>query len=297
MVVVSGFMKPTNKVVVMGKPEIVGYTAEEAGIQPGMFVISGTTQDTCKIGNFTKGAIGFVGYEQSYQGGADTSSIYTRNRPEGLTGTYASGAKIPVLFTGNEVQLMLLYAGIACKKGDRLAGFTGGKLVAGKEVKDGFAVRIPFAKSTTEVSTGFVIPAGAVVNDVYIEVATAVAESTIDIGILSTETGGDADGFLDGESCATAGKVQHVQFNATAGSNTLGALLVAGDIKSADSTALYFSVPKQHVGDGVAKTVTYTTSNHAVAGYIWIVFDGLEVLAKAVEDMTAGGTVMGQILI
>jgi len=297
MVVVSGFMKPTNKVIVMGKPEIQEYQAEEAGFVPGMTVMTGTTQDECKIGSFTGGIIGFCGYEQSYQGGNDSTSIYTKNRPEGLTAAYADNAKIPVLFGGNFVLLTKMYAGSAAIKGDDLAAFAGGRLVAGKMTKDGFAVRLPFTKSTTEVSTGFVLPAGAIVNDVFIEVSTAVAESTIDIGILSTENGGDADGFVDGESCAATGRVQHVNGNATAENNTLGALLVVADIKDATSPANYYSVPKQHIGDGVAKTITYTTSNHTIAGNIFVVIDGLQIVAKAVETVTAGADVMAQSMI
>lgn len=300
MVVVSGFMKPTNKVIVMGKPELQEYQAEEAGFVPGMTVMTGTTQDECKIGSFTSGIIGFCGYEQSYQGGNDSTSIYTKNRPEGLTAAYADNAKIPVLFGGNFVLLTKMYAGSAAVKGDDLAAFAGGRLVAGKMTKDGFAVRLPFVKSTTEVSTGFVLPAGAIVNDVFIEVSTNVAGSSIDVGlaeVTGAEAGGDADGFLDGESCVTAGRVQHVNGNATAENNTLGALLVVADIKDATSPANYYSVPKQHIGDGVAKTITYTTSNHAVAGNIFVVLDGLQVVAKAVETVTAGAAVMAQSMI
>lgn len=302
MVAHPGFVKPTNKVIVMGKPEHLDRTAEEAGIAPGMVIMSGTTQDLCKIGTFAKGALGFAGYEQSYVGGNDPNSIYTRNRPEGITATYANAAKIPVLFGANFVILSKMAAGSAANKGDLLACLSGGLLVAGKMTKDGFAVRVPFTNSAAaEVSTGLVLPAGAVVNDVFVEVTTAVALSTIDVGLLASgddaEIGGDADGFLDGEACTAPGKVQHVQFNATAGSNTLGDLLVAGDIKSADSTALFFSVPKQHVCDGVAKTVTYTTNDKAVAGFIYIVLDNVEIVAKSVETVTAGAAVMVQSLI
>lgn len=303
MVVVSGFVKPTNKVIVMGKPELQEYTAEEAGITPGMVIMSGTTQDLCKIYTVGagKGALGFAGYEQSYQGGADVNSIYTRNRPEGLTAAYANAAKIPVLFMSNMVLLSKMAPGSAAVKGDLLAAYTGGLLVAGQLTRDGFAVRVPFVENTTETATGLIIPAGAVINDVFINVGTNAAGSSIDVGLLETgddaEVGGDADGFLDGESCAATGRVQHVQFNTDATKNTLGAYLTAGDIKSGDSSALFYSVPKQHVGDGVAKTLTYTTSNHAVAGDIFVVFDNIEVVGKAVETVTAGAAVMVQALI
>jgi len=295
MVEWSGYIHPTNKVIVEGEPRQLDRTAEEAGIKPGMVVCRGTTQDLVKIGDFTRRALGFAGYEQSFVGGNDSTSIYTRNRPEGLTGTYAINAKIPVLYLANFTVLSKMYAGSAALKGDDLALFSGGYLVAGKQVKGGFAVRLPFTKNTTEVSTGFVIPQYVIVNDVYIEATTVASGSHIDVGlaeVTGAETGGDADGFLDGESCVTAGYVQHVQFNATAGNNTLGALLVASDITSADTPALVYSIPKRHIGDGVAKTITYTTSNHTVAGNIWVVFDGLQVVGMSVEDVVAGANVL-----
>jgi hypothetical protein len=297
MVAFSGFVHPTNKVIVQGKPEVLDRTAEEAGIKPGMVVMAGTTQDLCKIHDFTKGALGFAGYEQASEPNFDTTNIYGRNKPEGLTAAYASGAKVPVLYLANFVLLAYMYAGSAANKGDMLAAFSGGRLVAGKMTQDGFAVRLPFVKHTAETSTGFVVPSGAVINDVYVEVSTAVASSTIDVGLLSTEVGGNADGFLDGESCAATGRVQHHNGDATAANNTLGAFLTLATIKDATSPANYYAVPKRHVGDGTAKTITYTTSNDTIAGNIFVVFDGLEVVAKSVEEVASGAAVLVEALI
>ena len=277
MVAHSGFVHPTNKVIVQGKPEVLDRTAEVDTIKPGLVVKRGTTQDLIKLGDFSTQTLGFAGYEQASQPNFSATSIYEVNRPEGLTGAYAQGAKVPVLYLANFILLSKMQAGSAAFKGDDLACLSGGELVAGKMTDKGFAIRVPFVKKTTEFATGLVLPAGAIVSDVFIEVATAAAGSSIDVGLLETgengETGGDADGFLDGESCVNAGRVQHVEVGTSAAANTLGALLVASDIKTADQTPLYMSVPKKHVCDGIAKTVSYTTSNHTVAGNIYIVIE------------------------
>ena len=106
------------------------------------------------------------------------------------------------------------------------------------------------------------------VRDCIIKVDTAVAGATIDVGTYSTADG-DADGFLDGERCSVAGLVEHNNVDDTAANNTLGALLVETDIKSADSPALYASIPTGYLVPDGGKEVTYTTTNHDVAGEIF----------------------------
>ncbi len=46
-----------------------------------------------------------------------------------------------------------------------------------------------------EVNTGVDLPVGAVVDDVWIEVATGTARASVSVGLLSTDASGDADGF------------------------------------------------------------------------------------------------------
>jgi len=67
--------------------------------------------------------------------------------------------------------------------------------------------KIPFTASPTEKDTGWDLPATAVVIDVLVEVTTAEAGVTMDVGLLSTETGGDADGFLDDVPMGSVGIV------------------------------------------------------------------------------------------
>ena len=67
------------------------------------------------------------------------------------------------------------------------------------------------AAAATEFKTGIKLPATAfVLNNFHgtgILVNTAQSAKTIQVGILSTETGGAASGFINGSSLATAGQV------------------------------------------------------------------------------------------
>lgn len=77
----------------------------------------------------------------------------------------------------------------------------------------------------SEVDLGANIDAGIVVRDVYAYVNTAettATTKTIDVGLLSSESGGDANGFLAGLSVASAGVVLPTL---DSGGQTLGALL------------------------------------------------------------------------
>lgn len=94
-------------------------------------------------------------------------------------------------------------------------------------------IRIAVSCATTgERDTGYALPVGSVVKAVYLDVNTreqTATTKTIDVGLLSTQTGGDADGFLVGASTAS---VQVVQASMVAGSKTRGALLVEGTAAS-----------------------------------------------------------------
>lgn len=115
---------------------------------------------------------------------------------------------------------------------------------------------IPFAAAdttaTVETNTGFPIPAGAMVlpTGVGINVSTADATETVDLGTLSTDSG-DADGFIVGASVATVGTVKASLAN---GATTLGALLFVQDSANAGDKA-----PEANVSMG-GKFITYTLS-------------------------------------
>lgn len=60
----------------------------------------------------------------------------------------------------------------------------------------------------TETDTGIDFDYDTAVEAVRVEIVTVESGSTIDVGLLSTGTNGDADGFNDGISGATAGYVK-----------------------------------------------------------------------------------------
>lgn len=148
--------------------------------------------------------------------------------------------------------------------------------------------------AASEVDTSWDLPADAIVRDVFIQVNTAEATGTtktIDIGLLSSESGGDADGFADGISVAAAGEFRPGFTTSDGGtstflqSNTRGVLLskfVAGSDEGS-IPGLYAEIP--HLGDSVtAKSVSVTAGSSDFAELdvdIYVVYD--EIL-----DLTTG---------
>lgn len=118
---------------------------------------------------------------------------------------------------------------------------------------------IPFAiadtSAATETSTGFAIPSNGMVlpTGVGVDVSTADSGITIDVGTLSTDSG-DADGFIDGVSVASAATAKASLAN---GATTFGVLLYVQDSANAGDKA-----PEANVSMG-GKTITYTLSSGA----------------------------------
>lgn len=111
-------------------------------------------------------------------------------------------------------------------------------------------IRINASDGTGENDTGWDLPSTAIVTKVLVNVKTAEATGTtktIDVGLLSTESGGDADGFLDGIDVSTTGlKGPGVTVTETAGVNetyisavasTYGALLADVNFELGTDTA------------------------------------------------------------
>lgn len=109
-------------------------------------------------------------------------------------------------------------------------------------------LKIPVTGNLTgsEEDTGIDLPANSIIlhNLVNVEVTAAEATGstkTIDVGLLSSESGGDADGFIDGLSVASTGYKQP-QPVVTVGSNEtfyasaqiIGALFRAGFVAGTD---------------------------------------------------------------
>lgn len=257
---------------------------------PGRLARKGATIDGVVVGNALVPPEGWIDYEESP----------LRDQPEIKSLAYAENAYANITWGGAFAISATLAKGFVVDEHAPLMNWADGQ-VAGPvaPAPGGFYLGIPFAKSTDEKSTNITLPADMIVGPgSFIEVTKALASGTIDVGLLSTEANGDADGFLDGVSCAAEGIVGPIISGAASGDTTLGAL-VASELKSSDTPAVYFSVPKNpgHVCDGTTKTVTYTTSDHDVAGIIWLhlIHPGLTVVGRAetaASAATAAATVV-----
>jgi len=127
-------------------------------------------------------------------------------------------------------------------------------------------LRVPItaAPDGTEQDSGVDLPLKSVVLGYYVDVTAAEvtgATKTMDIGLLSTEVGGDADGFGVGIDCSAVGIQKPTLLNT---GQTLGALLAV------DESGGGVLVPEGHVCNGTAVSVSYT------AGSVgdWVEFRG-----------------------
>lgn len=114
-----------------------------------------------------------------------------------------------------------------------------------------FIVEFDIGRAGGEVDTGFDFKEGDVIQDAWVDVDTLEATSgtkTIDIGLLSSESGGDADGIMDGLSTAAAGVIKGTLIST---GQTRGALL------RADESGAGVLVPESHAVT-TAKSLTYT---------------------------------------
>lgn len=136
----------------------------------------------------------------------------------------------------------------------------GDRVVLREAVHKTAVIPIEFGDGTTETDTGFDLPADGMVLKVWLNVKTVEVTGgtpTVDVGLLSSESGGDADGFLDGVSNATAGLIKGTL---DSGGQTLGLLL------SVDEDGVGTLVPEEHQLTAVtARSVSWTpgSADHA----------------------------------
>lgn len=130
---------------------------------------------------------------------------------------------------------------------------------------------IPFdfahqAGDATETDSGFDVPANSLVLPTPAIRVTAIdATEDIDVGLKSSETNGDADGFLDSPSLGTLGTLQGLILS---GGMTMGALF-----KRQDSANAGDFVPTAHAVTGAnATSITWTlsTGSDTAKGFIYL---------------------------
>jgi hypothetical protein len=133
--------------------------------------------------------------------------------------------------------------------------------------------------STTEVDTSFDLPTSAIVHDIWAEVTTAsTAAGTLTAGTLSSESGGDADGFIVSIGTSSTGILYptFTHTEATSGDiitgNKRGVLLSAHATGTTDLGSWGFYAQKAYRTDSAtAKSVSYTlNSTSGTAGNIYI---------------------------
>lgn len=147
-------------------------------------------------------------------------------------------------------------------------------------------IAISSTPTGAEQDTGWDLPSTAIVTHVVLKVTTAEATGgtkTMDIGLLSSETGGDADGFCDGISAAATGFVGPGIATASGGGETAYMSGTTFGVKLASFTAgagvvgdVGTYIRLEHLADSVtAKSVTYTAKDTDWAefrGEIWIAY-------------------------
>lgn len=137
-----------------------------------------------------------------------------------------------------------------------------------------------FNAGGTEVDTGLDFPLNVAVTDMIVEVVTTDATETIDVGILSSETNGDADGLVKACSIATAGFIRPwvitdgTSEDFVAAGHTKGALI--GIASAGTDGANDFGQPGGwgHVVSGSnGRSLSYTPSTSDTgAGYLYAFF-------------------------
>ncbi len=136
---------------------------------------------------------------------------------------------------------------------------------------------IPFSSAdtsdATETDTGFDLPTnGAVLPmGIGVDVTNAASTETIDVGILASESGGDANGFIALGALTTAasiiaGNVVTVGSNESyLASTTLGALVHDFAVGTDVNEDTGQSSPKAYVCNGTAKSISYTLTTGTAA--------------------------------
>lgn len=139
------------------------------------------------------------------------------------------------------------------------------------------------AASTAETDTSFDLPDNGIVHDVWGKItAASSAGGTLQVGLLSSSSGGDASGFMISVGTSTTGDIRGGFTSSTSGAAgdfitgvTRGALLAIHSSGStgADDPGMYAEKP--HLCSSVtAKSVTWTTnsSGTTLAGRLYILY-------------------------
>jgi len=133
-------------------------------------------------------------------------------------------------------------------------------------------LRVPFSNSATvEKDTGVRFQAGDIIEDVRVKVTTEQASSTISVG-LNGATQDDADGLIKALPTTAAGWLKVNDEAETA--SRVGAFLQGGANGVTEAAAYEGGPNRLLITEDVP--LTYTTTNHAIVGYIYVFFRTLD---------------------
>jgi hypothetical protein len=264
----TGWQTPVGRITTHGTPRIIRHKKVETvtNMYPGKLVMPGTTAFDVVVHDGNTPPTGWLGYEHTHENAR--KDAYT---------TITVADELHSVISGGGFDIYgWQAAGNVALEGDDVFSWEDGNCVAGCLIRGIPAVRIAYTKNTSETDTSLDLPPKIIVHDAVCQSVVADASGTIEVGILSTEAGGDLDGFLDVEALAATGIVAHNMVDASAASITLGVLLDEVQIKDATGTPVYTPIVTNpgYVTDGTAQSVVYKTSNHTQSGYIFLMVSG-----------------------
>lgn len=146
-------------------------------------------------------------------------------------------------------------------------------------------VQFTHGGATTEVDTAYDLPTQGIVRSVSINVRTAsTAGGKIDVGLLASSSGGDADGFLLQVGTSTTGWSFPNVTVSTSGSpgnfysaRTYGVLLGRFAVGTTAANDFGVAFPLQYVIDSVtARSLTYTINSTSTTFAADLVIDHIE---------------------
>lgn len=126
-------------------------------------------------------------------------------------------------------------------------------------------ISITATPTGSEQDTTWDLPAKAIVRNVFVDVTTAEATGTtktLDIGTLSGESGGDADGFVDGVDVSSTGVKQ---VSLVSGAVTRGVLLK--ETVTGSGSATHSSPRDYSASANTARSISYTAGSNNFAEF------------------------------
>lgn len=255
------------------------------GFRPNLYQISLLDQKALdghsSDGNITSGALVFV-----YDAGTKTlSTVYsdeklanTKTTPISRA-TFATDGMITFYSTAGSHDLFIALDDGSVARYSGVTPTTHALKINKDGVQKCMVFPMVFNAGGTEVDTGLDLPKNVKVFDVALEVVTVDATETVSIGLLSTETAGDADGYMLATSVATAGFYQLYEITDGATEDYISAVR-AGALIGIGSTgtnaANDFGQPggSGHIVTGAnATSISYQpSSSDTFAGYGYVFF-------------------------